>query len=507
MILPRPGAEGAPYSFKARYDNYINGAFVPPVEGRYFENPSPVTGAVYCEVAQSSAGDLERALDAAHAAAPAWGRTAPAERAQVLLRIADRMEANLQLLAWVETWDNGKPIREPMFADVPMAIDHFRYFAAAIRAQEGSTADLDAATMCYHFREPIGVVGQIIPWNFPLLMASWKLAPALAAGNCIVLKPAEQTPVSMLVLMELIGDLLPPGVLNVLNGPGREIGRMLASSPRIGKLAFTGSTATGHEILANAAKNIIPATVELGGKSPNIFFEDVMSHGEGFLSKAVEGFLQTFFNQGETCTCPSRALVQESIYEQFMAQVMPRARAMTQGDPFALTTMVGAQASRAQYDRILGFIEGAKADGAEVLLGGEPAAGMPADLAGGWYIQPTLLRGNNAMRVFQEEVFGPVLSITTFRDEEEALAIANDSQYGLTAGVWTKDISRAMRMARNIEAGRVWLNCYHAMPAHAAFGGYKKSGFGREGHKSTLEAYQQVKNVILSGTDAPMGFF
>ncbi len=507
MILPRPGAEGAPYAFKPRYDNYVGGQWVAPADGRYFANASPVNGQVHCEVARSSAGDLELALDAAHAAAPGWGRTPVAERAQVLMRLADRIEANSALLAWVETCDNGKPIRESTFVDLPMVVDHFRYFASAVRAQEGSTSTIDEGTVSYHFFEPLGVVGQIIPWNFPLLMAAWKLAPALAAGNCVILKPAEQTPVSILVLMELIGDLLPPGVINILNGFGEEIGRLLASSPRIAKIAFTGSTATGSEILAMAARNIIPSTIELGGKAPNIVFADVMQQDEGYISKCIEGVLNTFFNQGETCTCPSRLLVHESIYDAFMARLLERAKAMTQGDPLSMMTMVGAQASKEQYDRILEYLEIAKAEGAEVLLGGGPATGLPEDLSSGWYIQPTLLKGRNDMRVFQEEVFGPVLSITTFATDDEALAIANDSQYGLTAGVWTRELNRAMRMARNIQAGRVWLNCYHAMPAHTAFGGYKKSGFGREGHKSAIESYQQVKNVILSSTEAPLGFF
>jgi len=506
MLYPMPGAADAPFTFKNRYENFIGGEWVAPLEGNYFENITPVTGEVFCEVPRSTPADLHAALDAAHAAADHWGRTPVAERAGILLKIADRIEANLETLAYVETWENGKGIRETLNADIPLLADHFRYFAGCIRAQEGSTAEIDANTVSYHFHEPLGVVGQIIPWNFPLLMAGWKLAPALAAGNCVVLKPAEQTPCSVLVLMEMIADLLPPGVVNILNGYGEEIGKALASSDRIAKIAFTGSTAVGHLILADAAKTLIPSTVELGGKSPNIYFEDVMAQEDEFVSKCVEGLLLGFFNQGEVCTCPSRALVQESIYDDFIGLVLERAKNIKQGNPLDTDTMVGAQASQEQFDKIMSYMEVARGEGATFLMGGGKAA-VGSDIAGGYYVEPTLLKGTNEMRVFQEEIFGPTLGITTFRDEAEALAIANATEYGLGAGVWTRDTNRAFRMARGIKAGRVWVNCYHVYPAHAAFGGYKKSGIGREGHKMALEHYQQTKNMLVSYDVNPLGFF
>lgn len=506
MIYAQPGSEGAVVTFKPRYNNFIGGEWVAPVEGRYFENITPVTGQAFCEVARSSAADLELALDAAHAAKSAWGKTSVTERSNLLLKIADRVEQNLEMLAVAETWDNGKAVRETLNADIPLVADHFRYFAGCIRAQEGTSAELDENTATYHFHEPLGVVGQIIPWNFPLLMAAWKLAPALAAGNCVVMKPAEQTPASILVLLELIGDLLPPGVLNVLNGFGPEIGQALADSTRIAKIAFTGSTPVGGKIMASAAKNLIPSTVELGGKSPNIYFEDVMQQEDSFISKCVEGLLLGFFNQGEVCTCPSRALVQESIYDQFITKVLERARQIKQGNPLDTDTMVGAQASQQQLDKILSYMDIAREEGAEFLFGGD-RNDLSGDLASGFYVQPTLLKGDNSMRVFREEIFGPTLSITTFKDEAEALAIANDTEFGLGAGVWTRDINRAYRMGRNIEAGRVWTNCYHAYPAHSAFGGYKKSGVGRETHKMVLEHYQQTKNLLVSYSTNPLGFF
>lgn len=506
MLYARPGSEGSLYTFKSRYDNYVGGQWLAPLEGGYFNNVTPVTGEEFCEIPRSTSADLEVALDAAHGAADVWGKTAVAERSNILLKIADRIESNLELLAYVETWDNGKGIRETLNADIPLLADHFRYFAGCLRAQEGSASDIDSNTVSYHFHEPLGVVGQIIPWNFPLLMAGWKLAPALAAGNCIVLKPAEQTPVSILVLLEIIGDLLPPGVLNVLNGYGAEIGQALASSDRIAKIAFTGSTAVGHIILANAAKTLIPSTVELGGKSPNIFFEDVLSQEDDFASKCIEGLLLGFFNQGEVCTCPSRALVHEGIYDDFIARVLERAKNIKQGDPLDTDTMVGAQASQEQFDKIMQYMDIAKADGAQFLLGGRQAK-VAEDLAGGFYVEPTLLKGSNDMRVFQEEIFGPTLGITTFKDEPEALALANATEYGLGAGVWTRDTNRAFRMGRGIKAGRVWMNCYHAYPAHAAFGGYKKSGIGRETHKMALEHYQQTKNLLVSYDTSPLGFF
>lgn len=506
MLYSMPGSEDALFDFKPRYENFIGGEWVAPSEGRYFENITPVTGEVICEIPRSGDADLEKALDAAHAAADGWGKTSAAERSNVLLKIADRIEANLETLAYVETWENGKAIRETLNADIPLLVDHFRYFAGCIRAQQGSAAEIDANTVSYHFYEPLGVVGQIIPWNFPLLMAGWKLGPALAAGNCVVLKPAEQTPVSILVLMEMIADLLPAGVVNIVNGYGEEVGQALASSDRIAKIAFTGSTAVGHLILANAAKTLIPSTVELGGKSPNIYFEDVMQQEDDFISKCVEGVLLGFFNQGEVCTCPSRALIQESIYTEFVERVLERAKHIKQGNPLDTETMVGAQASKEQFDKIMSYMEVAREDGAKILMGGDKAT-VGSDIAGGYYVQPTLLQGTNDMRVFQEEIFGPTLGLTSFKDEEEALAIANATEYGLGSGLWTRDTNRAFRMARGIKAGRVWMNCYHAYPAHAAFGGYKKSGIGRETHKMALEHYQQTKNMLVSHDINPLGFF
>jgi aldehyde dehydrogenase len=492
--------------FAPRYGNYIGGKWTDSLSGKYFENTSPVNGRLLCEVARSDARDVEAALDAAHAAKDSWGRTSVAERALILNRIADRMEENLDLLALAETWDNGKPIRETKAADIPLAIDHFRYFASAIRAQEGSLSELDHDTIAYHFHEPLGVVGQIIPWNFPILMAVWKVAPALAAGNCVVLKPAEQTPASIMVLIDLVADLLPPGVLNVVNGFGLEAGKPLASSPRIAKIAFTGETTTGRLIMQYASQNLIPVTLELGGKSPNIFFKDVTAEDDDFFDKAVEGFVMFALNQGEVCTCPSRALVQESIYDKFMERALQRTKAIVQGDPLDDATMIGAQASSEQLEKILSYIDIGKKEGAEVLTGGE-RNNLPGDLAGGYYVKPTIFKGHNKMRIFQEEIFGPVVAVTTFKDENEALSIANDTLYGLGAGVWTRDANRAYRFGRGIQAGRVWTNCYHAYPAHAAFGGYKQSGVGRETHKMMLDHYQQTKNLLVSYSPKKLGFF
>ncbi|WP_061241092.1 aldehyde dehydrogenase family protein [Ectopseudomonas composti] len=506
MIYAKPGTAGAVVTLKPRYGNYIGGEFVAPLSGQYFSNTSPVDGSVIAEFPRSNAADIDKALDAAHAAADAWGRTSVQERSHILLKIADRIEANLELLAVAETWDNGKAVRETLNADVPLAADHFRYFAGCIRAQEGSTAEINDGTVAYHFHEPLGVVGQIIPWNFPLLMAAWKLAPALAAGNAIVLKPAEQTPLSITLLAEIVGDLLPPGVLNIVQGFGREAGEALATSKRIAKIAFTGSTPVGSHILKCAAENIIPSTVELGGKSPNIFFADIMNAEPAFIEKAAEGLVLGFFNQGEVCTCPSRALVQESIYEPFMAEVMKKVKQIKRGNPLDTDTMVGAQASQQQFDKILSYLEIAQQEGAQVLTGGA-AERLEGDLASGYYIQPTLLKGSNEMRVFQEEIFGPVIGVTTFKDEAEALAIANDTEFGLGAGVWSRDMNVAYRMGRAIKAGRVWTNCYHLYPAHAAFGGYKKSGVGRETHKMMLDHYQQTKNLLVSYDINPLGFF
>ncbi|MGI9275906.1 MAG: acetaldehyde dehydrogenase ExaC [Endozoicomonas sp.] len=506
MIYERPGQPGSPVSFQSRYENYIGGQWVVPVKGQYFENTTPVTGETICEVPRSTEADINLALDAAHAAKAGWGKASATERSNILLKIADRIEQNLEKLAVAETWDNGKAVREALAADVPLAVDHFRYFAGCIRAQEGTAADIDQNTVAYHFHEPLGVVGQIIPWNFPLLMAAWKLAPALAAGNCVVMKPAEQTPASILVLMDIIGDLLPAGVVNIVNGYGPEAGEALATSQRIAKIAFTGSTPVGSHILKCAAENIIPSTVELGGKSPNIYFEDVMQHEDEFLSKCVEGTVLAFFNQGEVCTCPSRALIQESIYDEFISHVVDRAQQITRGNPLDTDTQVGAQASLEQFDKIMSYLEIGRKEGVQFLIGGDKAE-VGKDFDRGFYIQPTLMKGSNDMRVFQEEIFGPVVGVTTFKDEAEALAIANDTQFGLGAGVWTRDINRAFRMGRCIEAGRVWTNCYHQYPAHAAFGGYKKSGVGRETHKRALEHYQQTKNLLVSYDVNPLGFF
>jgi aldehyde dehydrogenase len=492
--------------FAARYGNWIGGKWVAPVNGRYFDNITPINGRKICEIPRSDEADIEAALDAAHAAREAWGRTSTTHRSLVLNKIADRMEENLQRLATAETWDNGKPIRETMAADLPLAIDHFRYFAGCIRGQEGSIGEVDHDTIAYHFHEPLGVVGQIIPWNFPLLMASWKLAPALAAGNCVVLKPAEQTPASILVLAEIIGDLLPPGVLNIVNGFGQEAGKPLASSKRIAKIAFTGETSTGRLIMQYASQNLIPVTLELGGKSPNIFFDDVLADDDDFFDKALEGFAMFALNQGEVCTCPSRALVHEKIYDRFMDRALQRVAAIKQGHPLDAKTMLGAQASQEQLEKILSYIHIGKLEGATLLAGGE-RANLAGDLADGFYVQPTVFSGNNRMRIFQEEIFGPVLSVTTFKDEAEALQIANDTLYGLGAGVWTRDANRAYRFGRAIQAGRVWTNCYHAYPAHAAFGGYKQSGIGRENHRMMLDHYQQTKNLLVSYSPKALGFF
>ena len=506
MRYAHPGQPGALFSLRATYGNFINGQFTEPLGGNYFMNTSPVDGSEVGQFPRSDARDIDLALDAAHRAADAWGKTPAAARANLLLQVADRIEANLELLAVVESWDNGKPVRETLNADLPLAVDHFRYFAGCLRAQEGSTAEIDEHTVAYHFHEPLGVVGQIIPWNFPLLMAAWKLAPALAAGNCVVLKPAEQTPLSITFLMEIIGDIFPAGVLNVVQGFGKEAGEALATSKRIAKIAFTGSTPVGRHIMACAAENIIPCTVELGGKSPNIYFADVMDGEASFIDKAVEGLVLGFFNQGEVCTCPSRALIHESIYEPFMARVMDKVAAIRRGDPFDTDTMIGAQASRQQFDKILSYIQIAKEEGGQILTGGDRAK-IASDLDSGFYIQPTLIKGTNEMRSFQEEIFGPVIGVTTFRDEAEALAIANQTQFGLGAGVWTRDSNLAYRMGRGIKAGRVWTNCYHIYPAHAAFGGYKQSGVGRETHKMALDAYQNTKNLLVSYGTEPLGLF
>jgi aldehyde dehydrogenase len=506
MIYGAPGTRDAKTTFKDRYNNFIGGEWPAPVKGQYFDVVTPTTGKPYTKAARSTAEDIELALDAAHAAAEKWGKTSATERSNILLKIADRIDENLEMLAYAETVDNGKPIRETLAADLPLSSDHFRYFAGALRAQEGGISEIDENTVAYHIHEPLGVVGQIIPWNFPLLMAAWKLAPALGAGNCVVLKPAESTPVSIMVLVELIADLLPPGVLNVVNGYGREAGLPLAQSKRIAKIAFTGSTSTGRVIAQAAANNLIPATLELGGKSPNLFFPDVMDKDDAFLDKAIEGLVLFAFNQGEVCTCPSRALIHESIYDDFMARVIERVGAIKQGNPLDTETMMGAQASQEQLTKILSYLELGREEGAECLIGGNQA-NLGGDLKGGYYVEPTLFKGHNKMRIFQEEIFGPVLAVTTFKDEADALEIANDTLYGLGAGVWTRNGNIAYRVGRAIKAGRVWTNCYHAYPAHAAFGGYKESGIGRETHKVMLDHYQQTKNLLVSYSEEKLGFF
>ncbi|WP_375488883.1 aldehyde dehydrogenase family protein [uncultured Mycobacterium sp.] len=505
-VYARPGSAGALMSFESRYGNFIGGEWVPPVNGRYFDNPTPVTGQPFCEVPRSDDADVDKALDAAHAAAPKWGKTAPAERAAILNKIADRIDANRDALALAEAWDNGKPIREALAADIPLAADHFRYFAAAIRAQEGTLSQIDEDTVAYHFHEPLGVVGQIIPWNFPILMATWKLAPALAAGNAAVLKPAEQTPASVLYFLSLIADLLPPGVVNVVNGFGAEAGKPLASSNRIAKVAFTGETTTGRLIMQYASQNLIPVTLELGGKSPNIFFSDVMAAHDDFQDKALEGFTMFALNQGEVCTCPSRSLIQADIYDEFLELAAIRTKAVRQGDPLDTETMLGSQASNDQLEKVLSYIEIGKSEGAKIVTGGERAE-LGGDLSGGYYVQPTIFTGHNKMRIFQEEIFGPVVAVTSFKDYDDAISIANDTLYGLGAGVWSRDGNIAYRAGRDIQAGRVWVNCYHVYPAHAAFGGYKQSGIGRENHKIMLDHYQQTKNLMVSYSEKALGFF
>ena len=508
MLYDTPNTKNSPVQFRDKYDNFINGEWVAPVDGEYFDNLSPIDGKTICQVARSKEADIEKALDAAHAAKDAWGKTSVTERANLLLKIADKMEENLEAIAIAECYENGKAVRETLAADIPLAIDHFRYFASAIRAQEGGISQIDEDTVAYHFHGPLGVVGQIIPWNFPILMGVWKLAPALAAGNCIVLKPAEQTPASILFMLETIGiaDILPKGVLNVVNGFGVEAGKPLASNPRINKVAFTGETTTGRLIMQYASENIIPVTLELGGKSPNIFFADVMDEDDDFLDKAVEGLVMFALNQGEICTCPSRALVHESIYDEFIKRCVERVKAIKMGNPLDTDTMIGAQASSDQLEKILSYLDIGKKEGAKVLVGGERAK-HDGDLGDGYYVQPTIFEGTNDMRVFQEEIFGPVLAVTTFKDDEEAMSIANDTLYGLGAGVWTRSVHKAYRFGRGIQAGRVWTNCYHIYPAHSAFGGYKQSGIGRENHLMMLDHYQQTKNMLVSYSPKAMGFF
>jgi aldehyde dehydrogenase len=505
-VYANPGTDGAVFSFKSRYDHFIGGEYVAPAKGQYFENPTPVTGQNFTEVARGTAEDIDRAVDAGWKAFDAWGKTSVAERAVILNKIADRMEENLELLAVAETWENGKPVRETLNADIPLAIDHFRYFAGAIRAQEGGISELNNDTVAYHFHEPLGVVGQIIPWNFPILMAVWKLAPALAAGNCIVLKPAEQTPASIHVWLDLVKDLLPAGVLNIVNGFGIEAGAPLASHPRIRKIAFTGETTTGRLIMQYASENLIPVTLELGGKSPNVFFADIADEKDSFYDSALEGFTFFALNQGEVCTCPSRALVDASIYDGFVGDALERVKLVKQGNPLDTDTMIGAQASNDQLEKILSYMDIGKQEGAKLLIGGE-RSDLGGELSGGYYVQPTVFEGDNSMRIFQEEIFGPVLALTKFNGYDEAIEIANDTLYGLGAGVWSRSGTQLYRAGRAIQAGRVWSNTYHQYPAHAAFGGYKQSGIGRENHRMMLDHYQQTKNLLVSYANKAQGFF
>ncbi len=504
--ITAPGEVDSPVELKPRYENFIGGHWVPPTHGEYAENVTPATGEPFTQVPRSTSEDVDLALDAAHAAKDAWGEASAAERSRVLNKVADAIEENLEMLAVAESWENGKPVRETLAADIPLAADHFRYFASVIRGEEGSISEIDKDTVAYHFKEPLGVVGQIIPFNFPILMAAWKLAPALAAGNAVVLKPASPTPWSILKLMEVLDGIVPDGVINVVNGPGAEIGKALATSKRISKIAFTGETVTGRLIMQYAAQNIIPSTTELGGKSPNIFFADVMAHEDDFLDKAIEGLVLYAFNKGEVCTCPSRALVEESIYDEFMDRCLERIAAIRQGHPLDPATQIGAQVSTAQLEKIESYVEIGKSEGAELLIGGQRAH-LGGELEGGFYYEPTVFKGTNDMRIFQEEIFGPVLSVATFKTEQEALQIANDTLYGLGAGVWTRDTSKAFRMGRGIKAGRVWTNCYHLYPAGAAFGGYKSSGVGRENHKMMLDHYTQTKCMLVSYDPKPLGFF
>jgi aldehyde dehydrogenase len=505
-VYAAPGQRGALAEYRSRYGHYIGGEFVDPVKGEYFENISPVTGKPFCEVGRGTAEDIDRAVDVAWKAFASWGKTSPAERANILNKIADRIEANLEKIAVAETWENGKPIRETLAADIPLAVDHFRYFAGVLRAQEGSLSQLDEDTVAYHFHEPLGVVGQIIPWNFPILMATWKLAPALAAGNCVVLKPAEQTPASLLFLFDIIGDLLPAGVVNIVNGFGIEAGAPLAQHKRIRKVAFTGETTTGRLIMQYASQNLIPVTLELGGKSANVFFEDVARAKDDYYDKALEGFTFFALNQGEVCTCPSRALIQRSIYDGFLGDALERVGKIVQGNPLDPATMIGAQASNDQLEKILSYIQIGTEGGAKLLAGGE-RVDLGGDLAGGYYVAPTVFEGTNDMRIFQEEIFGPVVSVTSFDGFDDAMSIANDTLYGLGAGVWSRNGDTAYRAGRGLEAGRVWTNTYHQYPAHAAFGGYKQSGIGRENHLKMLDHYQQTKNLLVSYAEGPMGFF
>lgn len=484
-----------------KYQLFIGGKWKDASDGGTFKTISPADGKVLAECAQATREDVDEAVKAAWKAFAAWKNTSVNERAAVLNRIADMIDANTENLAMVESLDNGKPIRETMAVDIPMAAQHFRYFAGCIMADEGSANILGTDTLSLILREPIGVVGQIVPWNFPFLMAAWKLAPVLASGCCTVFKPSSVTPLSVLELARLIQDVVPAGVFNVITGSGSRSGQYMLEHDGFRKLAFTGSTEVGRDVAMAAAKRLIPATLELGGKSANIFFEDCD------WEMAMDGLqMGILFNQGQVCCAGSRVFVQESIYDKFVEEAVKRFNAVKVGMPWEKDTQMGAQINEHQVQHILEYIEIGKKEGARVACGGERAA--EGDLAKGAFMQPTLLVDvDNHMRVAQEEIFGPVACVIKFRDEAEVIEMANDNPYGLGGAVWTRDINRAIRVARGIETGRMWVNTYNAIPEGAPFGGYKQSGIGRETHKIMLEHYTQMKNIMINLSELPTGFY
>lgn len=485
----------------ARYDLYINGQWVPASDGKVFTAYNPATGEKLAECAEATKEDVDAAVNAAWAAFPAWRDMGIAERAGILEKIADIIDENAELLATIESMDNGKPIRETMAIDVPYSSDHFRYFAGAIRVEEGKASVLDGNMMSLILREPIGVVGQIVPWNFPFLMAAWKLAPALAAGNCIVFKPSSTTSLSVLTLVKLIGHLLPPGVLNVVTGGGSRSGQYMLDHPGFRKLAFTGSTEVGLDVAKAAADKLIPATLELGGKSANIYFDDCK------WDMAIDGLqLGILFNQGQVCCAGSRVFVQEGIYDKFVEAAVKAFNNVNVGDPLDPNTQMGAQVDQGQLRKIMSYVNLAKEEGATIACGGEPYT--DGACANGSFMKPTLIvNATNDMRVAQEEIFGPVAVVIKFKTEEEVIAMANDSVYGLGGAVWTRDINRAIRVARGVETGRMWVNTYNQIPSGAPFGGYKQSGIGRETHKVILEHYTQQKNIMINLNETPSGFY